>query len=648
MRTIGAMIGVIFGLFFAGMGGYIAWETTLPTFLNWVEAREWQATEGTIIAAGGADNGVTASYSYRVGRDEYLGKRVYLAEFKDNFGSYHREMRSYLREKERTVQPVTIWFDPDNPADSIIDRDMRWGLFALTVLFWSIFVLIGLTLAAAGFRGGARVPGCRPTLANTHDSRQMAQASGEFKAGFTDYLRAGRYPPDAVRSNIAYTDPSLRPWLRNPHWKTGRIRSNAKRGMYQMWGFALLWNAICSPVLWAFGEELRRGNYAIFVGLLFPLVGFFLLKRAWKMTREWRRFGVIELEMDPYPGAIDGHVGGRLRINGIYESGCRYQLELSCRYSHMTGSGEDRSRRENTLWSEQGVAHAAPTTSASGSGTLLSFRFSVPDELPESDVEQSGDYCLWRLGLRAELPGVSLERDYTIPVFRTGQRDSSVTHDLSRQAVEQRNRVVESSTMALNAGAFDRTALARTLRYSDQGGVARFYYPMFRNKALTLFSLLFAVGFGFASISIISTFGGDGGFGIVAMLFSLPFVIVSMLATAATLYLPLANLRVEIGNGTLQVTRRLFIVPIRRYRLATHDVTRIEATRTGSTGEGSGMVVHFKLSACTKADEKITIAKGIDGEALATAFKNFLEKRLGIASAGSREPGRESPTAPVE
>lgn len=56
--------GLIFGLFFAGGGGLIAFETAVPTYFTWTEMKEWNATQGKIIEAGGEDNNVTATYQY--------------------------------------------------------------------------------------------------------------------------------------------------------------------------------------------------------------------------------------------------------------------------------------------------------------------------------------------------------------------------------------------------------------------------------------------------------------------------------------------------------------------------------------------------------------------------------------------------------
>jgi hypothetical protein len=335
--------------------------------------------------------------------------------------------------------------------------------------------------------------------------------------------------------------------------------------------------------------------------------------------------------MDPFPGAIGGHVGGRLLIQGTYQGDSEYHVELACVRSYVSGSGKNRSRRESVLWSETGTARSTITASPKGMGTRLSFRFDVPDNLPESDISQSGDYYLWRIRVSADIPGTDLNRDYSIPVFRTGGGTSSVEHDVSEQAEKMRIKAAEVSQMALSAGRLDQTALSRSVRFSQQGGVSRFYYPMFRNKALTLIALVFAAGFGFASYSMATEFGGDA-MGILVMIFSIPFAIVGLLSAMAAIYLPLNNLRVAIGNGTLQVTRRLFIVPIRRHQLASYDVTRLEVKRSGSTGQGSRMVTHYKIAAHTKDEKKITIAEDVDGEDLAYAYKAFLERKLGISS----------------
>ena len=270
-----------------------------------------------------------------------------------------------------------------------------------------------------------------------------------------------------------------------------------------MWAFAIIWNGISSPLLFVLEDEIRKGNYAALIGLLFPLIGLFLIKKAWGMSREWQRFGIIELEMDPFPGSIGGHVGGSFVIKNVHEFNAKYKVELECVYSYMSGSGDNRSRRENIKWAEGGFAKVV----TAAQGIRIKFRFDVPDNLAEADVEQRGDYYFWRLKVSSDLPGIDLNREYNIPVFKTQAYSKSIRHDLSAQVEEIRENKAIQSQAAISSGNFDRTALARSLRYKNKGNKQVFYFPMFRNKMLTIFALIFAGGFDFAAYSINEGFG---------------------------------------------------------------------------------------------------------------------------------------------
>jgi hypothetical protein len=49
---------------------------------------------------------------------------------------------------------------------------------------------------------------------------------------------------------------------------------------------------------------------------------------------------------------------------------------------------------------------------------------------------------------------------------------------------------------------------------------------------------------------------------------------------------------------------------------------------TGSTGQGSEKIKHFKIIVHSNNGKKFTIAEDIDGKELAEQFKEFLYKRL--------------------
>lgn len=119
-------------------------------------------------------------------------------------------------------------------------------------------------------------------------------------------------------------------------------------------------------------------------------------------------------------------------------------------------------------------------------------------------------------------------------------------------------------------------------------------FPMFRNKILSAFAALFAAGFGFASYSMIGMALGGGGFGIFIGLFCVPFFLVAVVASFATVYLLFNNLRVSIQRDQVTVLRRLMFMPIFYRRLRASNLSHLSLKRSGSTGGGVDVAGHFR------------------------------------------------------
>jgi hypothetical protein len=328
--------------------------------------------------------------------------------------------------------------------------------------------------------------------------------------------------------------------------------------------------------------------------------------------------------MDPYPGAIGGNVGGRLKIDNLRELGAPYTVLLECVYSYMSGSGKNRSRSERIEWAEEGQPKAA----MAANGMRLEFAFTVPEDLPEAQIEQSGNYYFWRLTVKGDLPGIDLNRSYNIPVFATGEESRGSYRDISSQVVQEKEKESEVSKAAIERGHFDETALSRSMRFKREGKGLLLIFPMFRNKILTLIALLFGGGFGFATYSIISSFSGGGLFSIFAYLFVIPFAVVAFFGIIIGIYMPLNNLRVRIENRQVRVVRRLIFLPIFYKKVAKEEITSLSPKRMGSTGQGVKKVVHFKINAHLKDGSTITVAEGVDGEDLAAQFADYLMKTI--------------------
>lgn len=396
-------------------------------------------------------------------------------------------------------------------------------------------------------------------------------------------------------------------------------------GMWAMWVFAVLWNAVSAPILFVIGDEIDKGNYLVLLGLLFPLVGVFLIGLAWRSTREWQRFGVIELQLAPFPGSIGGHVGGSLLVRNIREHNAAFKVQLECVYSYVSGSGKNRSRREDIKWAKEGLARVEPTVD----GVHLKFRFDVPDNLPEADIEQKGAYHFWRLKVSAELPGTDLHREHNIPVFRTHSKSQFIRHDISAQVEQQRERQADDIRAALERGKLEQTALHRVLKYSTHGNGISFHYPMFRNKVLILIALIFGAGFGFAAYSINQEFFHEQGVWRYFMLvFSLPFALVGLVGSIAALYLAFNNLTVDIAGKKIRAVRRLLFFPLQSSVVELHEIRDLQIKSSGSTGQGVAKIEHYKIIVHTVDGRKVTVAEDIDDKDLASQFKEFILEKL--------------------
>ena len=632
MRRLLIIPGLLFGLLFGAGGYFILAETALPMWQDWQRMQEWRPTNARLLSISAADTETRASYSYDFAGGSYQGNRVGVSAFKDNIGSYHQDMQAYLQRIQVSDAFLAIWVNPANPVEAVIDRNMRWGLFALTGAFCSVFLLIGFGVIYASLRSSSTITARRgPSFWKMRSTWQQAKKDGTTELEFLEFCQQHyadpRVPEAATADNVSITE-----WQSRKGWESPRIKSDAGRGVWLFWLFALVWNAISTPLVFILPGELQSENYAALFGLLFPLVGLFLLYRAIKVTLEFRYFGRVVYSMDPFPGGIGGHVGGYIQVNNLDYRRARearaLSVKLECVNSYVSGSGKNRSRRESIKWAQQGQ----PKIENAIEGVNLSFRFDVPEGLPQADVEQSGAYHFWRLSINADIPGIDLDRSYNIPVFASGETARNVSHDISAQSAALRKKDSDAARLAIASGKFDIEGLSRAMRFRNEGNRIQLRFPMFRNRFLTLFAAIFAGGFGFASYSMVDMASGGGLFGIFITVFGIPFFLVALVAAIATIYLPLNNLRVDIESGEVSVLRRLLFIPVYRRRLGRRDISHLSIKRSGSTGQGVDKIEHFKIRAEDKQGKKVTLAEDIDGEDVAMHLRDYLAQRIGVAA----------------
>ena len=423
-------------------------------------------------------------------------------------------------------------------------------------------------------------------------------------------------------------------WQQRRGWESCEMRSDSKKELVGAWLFAIFWNALSSPVLFLIVAELKHGNNLAIIGMLFPLIGAGLLYRAVLRTMEYCRFGKASLNMDPYPGSIGGQVGGTIELSGLtlYNATApesEISVQLECVHSYVSGSGDNRRRREDLKWLEKGEPHIRSISR----GVQLSFCFDIPENLPESDTKQRDSYNMWRLTIKGQVPGVDFKRSYNIPVYKTAEASSAVLESISAQVTERQKEKVEERQKSMSRGDFDFDGLSRAMSVTKKSDELRLYFPMFRNKTLTLISAVFSGGFGTAVFFMLSGALGKSGTHWFMLLFSIPFGLVALFAGIATIYIPFNNFRVIIRRAGLHTRRRLFIIPLVHNHLKVDDIKTLKTKVSGSTGQGAQKVTHYKIMAYHSNGKNYTVAEDIDGREVAEQFRDYLVAYMGLGSA---------------
>lgn len=402
------------------------------------------------------------------------------------------------------------------------------------------------------------------------------------------------------------------PWLDRREWSAPIIKSKARSGMWVSWFVALFWNAISLTAAYQVGLEIVQGRAekaALFV-LLFPLVGLALLGRAVYLTVAWKRFGETPLTLDPFPGSIGGQVGGTLDLALPFDPARDFRVVLTCAYSYMSGSGKNRSRRENVIWQSNGYAH----TRSWGGKTRLEILFDVDDGLPAADVKRGSSYHLWRLTVGAELPGADFERKFELPVFPTRERSQRL-RALSTEhssAAEDRNRALED-----------------VLNVRQIPGGVELFYPAYRHLGSRLSGVVFGLAF-FAS-------GIGAGLAGAPVVFPIVFPLIGGGLAGLFLYKILVSLRVRLDEQWLETEKYLLGRRIGGRKLPRGEVLALSLKKSLTTTSGGEQVEYFKIRALTAGGRPIDIGYNLPGRDVAREALESLSLLTGIPSQ-SREP----------
>lgn len=466
-KKFGGVGIVLFSLPFAAVG-VGALVMMLWTLGEWAAMQTWVEVAATIQSAelethSSSDSttySVRAEYRYQWEGKDYKGNRVAISASSDNIGNFHERVHRELEQYEGTGRKFRCYVNSKNPADSVLYRDLRVELLGFMMIFALAFGGAGFGLMAAGIFG--------------------AKINRENEA-----LRL-QYPEE--------------PWRWKKEWNSGVIHSHGKAKMIGVLIFAFFWNIISLPVV-ALGlpGEIMKENYIALLMLIFPAAGAAMIAVAVYFVLQWQRYGDTVFRMASVPGVLGGRLHGTVWIPTVILPEEDVLVALDCIRKITTGSGKNRNTREHILWqSEKGLPRNS--LAQENRGTVIPVDFAIPFDQPASDGSDTNNELIWRLRVKAKVPGVDYSASFDVPVFQTGEGDPNMTTaavnaGVVTTVVDEDGQTITYYETEDAATTGEKIRRAGLRMEPCPGGIA-IESPMLRQPGLAIGALLFLVIWG--------------------------------------------------------------------------------------------------------------------------------------------------------
>ena len=562
---------VLFSIPFAGAGIFMAY-LLLSVLVSWFSMRSWQAVPAKIIttelvSSRGSDSTtykMSAQYEYTFQNRKYIGERIGLHTGSDNIGSYHHRVYQELLRYKSTVDEFHCFVNPKKPSEAVLYRNFRWEKLG----FYSVFLFV-----FGGF-------------------------------GFGMLFFAGYAKKKIAKNEALAAKHPEKPWLWQPEWEEGRIRSSNKTIMITATCFALFWNLISSPMLFIIPSEItKKGNKAALIGLLFPVIGIGLLTWAIRSILRWNRFGESVFEMKSVPGVVGGALAGVIKTKVNIRPEDSFRLQLACINKRITGSGKNRTTSERILWEDHhAIQHELLQRDFQQSAIPVLFK--IPFDSIETNNDDSDSEIYWRLTTEAAVPGIDYKAQFQIPVFRT--TESNPHFVLAESEITRMQQNPDPGDALHDSG----------IRLEKGMSTLRIIFPMFRQKIMATFLTLFT-----AIWTGLTIFLFKAGVPILPLVFGL-FNIFLLLAT---LDLLLGSKRIEVHRDQIILAGGIFGVgKIRQFPVSA--IQEVEAT----PGTQYGNKLLYRINVLLNNGKRYTAVRRINSRQLAeliiTEIKDFMKQ----------------------
>lgn len=402
-----ALIGVPF--FVGGCAsGYLAFRpifdhvralgwVEVPATIESVELKRHSGGEGgptyevacTYVYSFGGQNNTGLAERLPLDERSYRGNRIGLHSGADNIGQWQQRTYARLKAAHDAGRTVPCYVNPANPSEALLDRDIRFGLMVLMLIFPATFCPIGAGLSLAAMRAWL-------------DNRRKRR-------------REAFIPMDE-------------PWLVREDWASGVLRPS-QTGARFLAVLAVYWNLVWLPALIFLPGEVMKGNLLSLLGLIGPGIGAVLATVAVRSAIQRKKFGASRFEMDKPPGAVGGQLAGELVLVGEVAGLDRIEAILQCRNTVISRSGGESKSQTKTIW-EAKQELAAPPVRFGREEIRLPLAFKIPPTCRPTDDSNEKDSVAWRLLVRGETVGVDLALEFDVPVYRIQETSPRAADEL--------------------------------------------------------------------------------------------------------------------------------------------------------------------------------------------------------------------------
>ena len=397
------------------------------------------------------------------------------------------------------------------------------------------------------------------------------------------------------------------PWKWKPQWHQRDIKSGSKLAFLTMAGVTtvfVIFSILATPKLLDLVFNEKEYFAAIF--LMFPFVSIFALHGSYKMYTQWKRFEGTTFRMASLPAAIGHVLKGQLILKDPPPKGSVFKFQLLHAKITVSGSGKNRRRSEKILWED---AQDIPAKQGSYSTHFrLPVAFKLPEKAQSSDWADSDNEYLWKLIVKADLPGPDYEQSFEIPVYDPKHHSFHVPNYLNEDGEIAGNIYQDSGDWRETHVQVTKTLEGET-----------YYNPPARHKGTALTMTIVALFLGAIPFAIIASAGP-----IIGSIFSLVLGLFALVFGGIALDLWFHKIFLVANKGQFNLRYGLFA-----RKQANCTIDEIASLKISST-MNSGTTSYYDIVAKLKNGKSLKLAIYIEDKRDAIALRDKIATEIGL------------------